>query len=111
MTLVKTDLEIARRYVDHLVDPSLHPTFDRIAEEYERTVAEVLALTGETALVGGNPVLQRTLAVRDAYLRPLHHLQVSLLARVRESSEPDPRLRRALLLSINGIAAGMRNAG
>jgi phosphoenolpyruvate carboxylase len=111
MTLAKTDLDIARRYVENLVDPSLHFIFELIAAEHERTVTEVLAVSGQRSLVGGNPLLQRTLAVRDAYLRPLHHLQVSLLERMRATSDPDPRLRRALLLSINGIAAGLRNAG
>jgi phosphoenolpyruvate carboxylase len=112
MTLAKADLRIARRYVERLVDPSLHPVFDRIVEEHDRTVEQVQALTGAGTLVASNPVLQRTLHVRDAYLAPLNHLQVSLLERVRETqTSPDPRLRRALLLTINGIAAGLRNTG
>jgi phosphoenolpyruvate carboxylase len=111
MTLTKTDLTIARRYVETLVPEPLRPIFDRIQAEYERTVAEVLALTGEAVLLEGNPVLQRTLAVRDTYLEPLHHLQVALLAQYRESEEADPALQRALLTAVNGIAAGMRNTG
>ncbi|MBW3578185.1 MAG: phosphoenolpyruvate carboxylase [Actinobacteria bacterium] len=111
MTLVKTDLDVARRYVERLVDPDLHHIFERIVDEYERTVRQVLLTTGEEQLLAGHPVLHRTLDVRDAYLDPLSYLQVALLARYRRDGEPDPLLRRALLLTMNGIAAGMRNTG
>ena len=111
MTLVKTDLSVARRYVESLADASLHGPLGVIETEYALTVRELLRLTGETELLEQNPVLQRTLAVRDAYLAPLHELQIALLARVRAAAEPDEQLQRALLLSINGIAAGLRNTG
>jgi phosphoenolpyruvate carboxylase len=111
MTLTKTDLNIARRYVELLVDPSLHPILDRIQAEYERTVEEVLRITGTERLLDSSPLLQRTLEVRDRYLDPLHFLQMSLLARSRRSSEPDPSLQRAMLLTVNGIATGLRNTG
>ncbi len=109
MTLRKTDLAIASRYVDVLVEPSRRSIFDAIAAEHDRTVAEVTRLTGRP-LLDRQPILRRTLSVRDYYLDPLNELQVSLLARVREEGD-DPRLRRALLLTVNGIAAGMRNTG
>ena len=111
MVLAKVDLGVARRYVDRLVDPSLHHVFDAITAEYECTVEEVLALSGESALLDRQPVLRRTLEVRDLYLEPISHLQVDFLARWRQSAEPDPLLRRGLLLTINGIAAGLRNTG
>jgi phosphoenolpyruvate carboxylase len=111
MTLVKTDMGIARRYVERLVDPDLHPIFETIEDEYDRTVQEVLTVTRSDELIADNPVLLRTLRVRDAYLDPLSYLQVSLLARVRQPGESDPELVRALLLTINGIAAGLRNTG
>src|SRR5690606_2170367 len=111
MALFKTDLELTRRYVDRLVEPAHHHIFDMIYEEYDRTVAELLRLTGQPELLSSNPLLRRTLQVRDAYLDPINHLQASLLARARRMGTPDPDLQRAILLTVNGIAAGMRNTG
>jgi phosphoenolpyruvate carboxylase len=111
MTLAKTDLRIAGIYVAELVDPSLHPIFDAIVAEHALTLREVLRLTGSSTLLARHPVLRTTLSVRASYLEPLHHLQVELLAQRRRSEEPDADLHRALLLTINGIAAGLRNTG
>ena len=89
MTLSKTDLRIAGHYVDSLVDPDLRHVFDAIAEEHERTLAEVLAATGSSALLADNPLLARTLQVRDAYLEPISYLQVMLLRRARRETRYD----------------------
>ncbi len=110
MTLAKTDLAIARRYVSALVSPRDAHLFGTITNEYETTLEQVLAVTGEVSLLDANPILQRTLSVRDRYLEPLHHIQVNVLERSRHGHD-DPVLRRALLLTVNGIAAGLRNTG
>ena len=111
MTLAKTDLEIAQRYVNALVDPSLHKIFEQIKKEFELTVKELLLMTNEKEILGSQPILARTLQIRDTYLAPIQLLQISLLKRVRAQSEPDHLLARALLLTINGVAAGLRNTG
>ena len=110
MTLFKTDLDITARYVDALVAPEHRHVFDRIREELELTEHEVLRLSGQDELLGRAPLLRRTLGVRDVYLDPINYLQVSLLGRSR-GGETSPELDRALLLTVNGIAAGMRNTG
>jgi phosphoenolpyruvate carboxylase len=112
MTLAKTDLAMAKRYVETLVPKELHHFLETITEEFELTVKEVLALTEKKELLGDQEILARTLQVREAYLAPLHLLQVSLLHRVRsEGDKADQTLIRALLLTINGVAAGLRNTG
>ena len=110
MMLVKTDLSIARHYVESLVDPEYRNLLDVVTAENERAVGELTRLTGHD-LLEDKPILRRTLAVRDAYLDPLNVLQVELLKRARTESERAADYQRALLLTINGIAAGMRNTG
>jgi phosphoenolpyruvate carboxylase len=111
-TLAKTDLTIAAQYVDRLVDLPVRGPFELICDEYERSVDGLLWVTGQDRLLESNPALTRTLASRREWMDPLCYLQVELLARLRrESGDPDPQLRRALLLTMNGIAAGMQNTG
>ena len=115
MTAAKADLGVADRYVDRLVPEHLHRFAVQIRAEHEQTLVELKRVTDTDSLLGNQPALAQTLLVRDAYLRPLHLLQVSLLARVRwhegEGTPVEPELRRALLLTVNGIATGLRNTG
>jgi phosphoenolpyruvate carboxylase len=109
MTLAKTDLTIAARYAS-LADPEQAAVFDIITAEHDRTVRTVTEITA-AGLVDRDPSLKRTLDIRDRYLDPISFLQVSLLRRSREADEPDRELERALLLTMNGLASGLRNTG
>jgi phosphoenolpyruvate carboxylase len=111
MTLVKTDLGVARQYVERLVPTELHRVFGIIEDEYHRTVEEIARVTNQTELLADNPSLRRTLATRDTYLLPLHTLQISLLDRIRSTGDSPEYLRRPLSVTINGIATGLRNTG
>jgi phosphoenolpyruvate carboxylase len=110
MTLFKTDLDISSGYVDTLVEPDHRQLLGMIRSEHDATIEEILRLKRSTRLLEDSPLLERTLDVRDIYLDPINYLQVSLLAR-RRAGDESPTLDRALLLTVNGIAAGMRNTG
>jgi phosphoenolpyruvate carboxylase len=115
MTLAKTDMKIAHEYVRRLVPRELHYLFDIINDEYEFTVREILAVTSETVLLETQPLLGATLRTRDQFLRPLQLTQIQLLKQVRErranGDDVDDLMQRALSLTINGIATGLRNTG
>jgi phosphoenolpyruvate carboxylase len=111
MTLAKTNLVIARHYVDALVATEHRHVLGRIEDELARTLEQLEWITEGKEPLREHPILRRTLTVRDRYLHPMHALQVELLARTRGSDTRDPSTERALLLTINGIAAGLRNTG
>jgi phosphoenolpyruvate carboxylase len=111
MVLAKTDLAIASRYADLVPDAAVREAiYPRLAAERERAVTWLLAITGQSALLDDNPTLARSIRNRFPYLDPLNHLQVELLRRYR-SGQIDERTKRAIHLTINGLAAGLRNSG
>jgi phosphoenolpyruvate carboxylase len=111
MVLAKVDLAIASRYADLVGDPILKDRiFGRLKAECEATITALQAITGRAQLLQDNPALKRSIQHRFPYLDPLNHLQVELLRRYR-AGDHDDRTQRGILLSINGLAAGLRNSG
>jgi phosphoenolpyruvate carboxylase len=111
MVLAKTDLAIASRYAELVPDAAIRESiFQRIAAEHAHAVRHVLAITRQTGLLDDNPTLTRSIRNRFPYLDPLNHLQVELLRRYR-AGQTDERTQRAIHLTINGLAAGLRNSG
>ncbi|TFZ04028.1 phosphoenolpyruvate carboxylase [Ramlibacter humi] len=111
MVLAKSDLALASRYADLVSDTRLRKkVFGLIEAEWHRTVDALALITGEKQRLAGNAALQRSIRHRFPYIDPLHHLQVELVRRYR-AGQADERVRRGIHISINGIAAGLRNTG
>ena len=115
MVLAKTDLGLAQRYAELVADrKSGRRIFGLLQAEWQRTSDALTLITGEATRLQSNPSLARSLEHRIPYLDPLNHLQVELLRRYRQRGSDDPqieRVRRGIHLSINGLAAGLRNTG
>ncbi|MDB4979436.1 MAG: Phosphoenolpyruvate carboxylase [Myxococcales bacterium] len=112
MVLAKTDMGIAARYAGLVRDAKLRERiFGRIKREHDDTLAAVFSITGTKALLENNPSLARSLQHRTPYIDPLNHLQVELLRRLRAGKGDANEIRRAVHLTINGVAAGLRNSG
>jgi len=111
MVLAKSDLALGSRYAELVGDGKLRKkVFTQIEAEWQRTVHALSLLTGEKQRLAGNAALQRSIRHRFPYIDPLHHLQVELMRRYR-AGQSDERVRRGIHISINGIAAGLRNTG
>ncbi|HKP58257.1 MAG TPA: phosphoenolpyruvate carboxylase [Polyangiales bacterium] len=109
MVLAKADPDIAAYYDRVLVSDDLRPLGQELRASCRSTIASILRAKAQTELLGGDPELQRTIELRNPYVDPLNVLQAELLRRARATD--DPRLWDALLVTVNGIAAGMRNTG
>jgi len=116
MSLVKADMGIAVLYSELVPDRSLaDAVFARIQDEYKLTCDAVLAVTDHAALMDGDPVIQRSIHLRNPYVDPLNYLQVEMLRRLRAVPDQEGPVaeayREVIVLTINGIAAGLRNTG
>jgi len=125
LSMRRADMTIAALYASLAEEPTRVAIFGKIMEEFRRTERLILDITGQAALLDNEPWLQRSINLRNPYVDPLNYIQVALLNKQRDSAElpsgsgqagldasgDDPRLRQAILLSINGIAAGLQATG
>lgn len=115
MALAKADLRIAREYANMIEDQAIADRiFNQIEQEYELTERLLLMITGQNEILDDSPVIQESVRLRNPYVDPLSYLQVQLLTELRaqrDRGEDDTELLREVLLTINGIAAGLRNTG
>ena len=111
MVLAKSDMAVAARYASLVADAPLRGAiFTRIRDGWEQTRGQLLELTGQAALLERQPALQRAVKLRMPYIDPLNELQIELIRR-RRAGDTDPRIAEGIHLTINGIAAGLRNSG
>jgi len=111
MVLAKADLGVARRYAELVPDRALaEAIFAEIEAEWSKTVGALARITGASDRLADNPTLARSISHRFAYIAPLNHLQVELIRRWRKGLREE-KTQRGILISINGIAAGLRNTG
>jgi phosphoenolpyruvate carboxylase len=110
MVLAKADARIAAQYDRELVPGDLRELGDELRGRLDRAIKAVLAVTGHSDLVSDNPVLRRSIDVRNPYVDPINLVQIELLRRMRADGH-DARLERALMVTMNGVAAGLRNTG
>jgi phosphoenolpyruvate carboxylase len=116
LSLMKADMQIAALYSGLVPDQALaERIFSAIQTEYRRTVEAVLAIKGHQRLMEDDPVIQHSVQLRNPYVDPLNYLQVEMLRRLRSLPDPEGEqaqaLREVIVLTINGIAAGLRNTG
>jgi phosphoenolpyruvate carboxylase len=111
MVMAKSDIAIASRYAELVKDAALRDAiFARLRAEWYDSVAAVLEIMGQHELLQTNPLLARSIRNRFPYLDPLNHVQIELLKRHR-AGDSDERVVHGIHLTINGIAAGLRNSG
>ncbi len=110
MVLAKADARIAAEYDRQLVPPALQPLGQEFRDRLARAAAALLQVTGHSHLLEGNPVLRRSIDVRNPYVDPINLVQIEVVRRLRQGDR-DPRLHDAFVVTVNGIAAGMRNTG
>ena len=116
MSLLKADMGIAALYSALVPDRALAAAvFGRIEAEYARTREAILAIAGHAELMDADPVIQRSVQLRNPYVDPLNYLQVEMLRRLRALPDPEGAeaegYRDVIVLTINGIAGGLRNTG
>ncbi|MCA1562096.1 MAG: phosphoenolpyruvate carboxylase [Acidobacteria bacterium] len=109
--LAEADAHIAAEYDRRLVPSALQPIGADLRERLRTAARAVLEVTGHSVLLEDNPVLRRSIDVRNPYVDPINLVQIELLRRLREDDNPDPAVVKAFLTTVNGIAAGMRNTG
>ena len=116
MSLLKADMGIASLYVDLVPDKKLgSEIFSSIRAEYDRTRDVVLSISGHANLLDEEPVTQHSVRLRNPYVDPLNYIQVEMLRRIRALPDPESAeaqsIREVITITINGIAAGLRNTG
>jgi phosphoenolpyruvate carboxylase len=116
LSLLKADMKIAALYSDLAPDQAFaRQVFGMILSEYAHTESALLAITGQSELLEAEPIIQRSIQLRNPYVDPLNYIQVEMLKRLQAIDDPEsPQavpLREVLIVTINGIAAGLQNTG